>query len=127
MTQGNKIERFWTVEQFRNTEGFNAAHAAHVCVFEAMQPNTNLKNFLAKEVFFGNKGKMQVYEVASLARELFTGTSSKEYVAQLQNDNCLGFSPEELLSLVETINTPLVTDNRIALALGFNQPKRTNF
>lgn len=121
-------ERFHTTDQFRElSKGIlNYEHLARICVFEAMQPGTNLKRFLAQEVLFGNKGKLDTSEMRDLARELFVSeraTGAGGYLTQLRHDNCLGFSAEEEDAIIALLETPFCESLHVALAIGYRPPR----
>ena len=127
-TKGTKYDpsgRFYTTAQFHELDGtFNATHAAPTCMFEAMQPGTNLKQFLAKELLFGNKGSMDVIEIKQLALELFVSERAASYHAQLASDGCLGFTPEEVREIIALLSDPYVESARAACAIGYIPPRR---
>lgn len=119
-------ERFVTVRQFRplDEEKLNSEHFARVCVYEAGQPNSNLKKFLKEKVLFGNFGDIGTDEVRDLAKELFVSERSVAYLMQMRSDNCLGYSKEEQDTIILLLETPNTDPEFVASALGYIRPRR---
>ncbi len=119
-------ERFVTVRQFRplDEEKLNSEHFARVCVYEAGQPGSNLKKFLKEKILFGNFGDIGTDEIRDLAKDIFVGERSAAYLTQMRSDSCIGYSNEEVDSIIILLlETPNVDAALVAQALGYLPPR----
>ena len=102
--------RFFNVEQFRTFEGeMNFEHFAECCVFESIQPNSNLKKFLRDKILW-NLHVIGVDEIRSLVNEIFVSERGVTDLAQLRSDKCLGYTKEEEDAIVCFLKTPSTDD-----------------
>jgi hypothetical protein len=101
-----KEVRFSSIGQFRTFENtLNIAHLAKTIIDEVRMSGIDLKSFLTRTALC-NHGDISVSEIRDLALQLFAGEKSGEILGLLERDKCLGYSQEEIINILLTLQSP---------------------